>query len=161
MRLVHWLFLVGAALFVSGIGFLVVSARTAQRPAAVAAPVITPVASVKQIMQGIVGPASTVIFESVVTSVTIKGVEEKAPRTDDEWAAVGNSAAALVESGNLLMLGSRAIDSGDWIKMSRAMVDAGVVALKATEAKSPDAVLAAGEAVNNSCDTCHQKYQRR
>jgi hypothetical protein len=160
MRTVHWLFVVSAALFVSGIGFLVVSARTAQRPAAVVqAPVMKPVASVRQIMQGIVGPAATVVFESVSTTVSVEGVKEKAPKTEAEWEAVGNSAAALVESANLMTVGNRAIDA-DWTKMSQALADAGIVALKAIEARNAEALLASGEAINESCNACHRKYSR-
>jgi hypothetical protein len=160
MRVGHWLLVVSMALFVSSIGFLVVSARTAQRPNATeAAPVMKPVANVKQIMQGIVNPAATAVFEAVSTTVSFKGVEEKAPRTDAEWEAVGASAAALVESGNLLMLGSRAVDA-DWIKMSQALADASVVALKAIEAKNAEGLLAAGEGIYDACTVCHQKYLR-
>jgi len=123
-------------------------------------PAVTPVASVKQIMQGIVEPAATAIFESVMTRVSFAGIEETAPRTDEEWEAVGASAAALVESGNLMLMGSRAIDRDDWIKMSQALIDAGNGALRATQAKNAEQLLAAGEAVNNSCESCHRKYQR-
>jgi hypothetical protein len=118
-----------------------------------------PVASVRQIMQGIVGPAATVVFESVSTTVSVEGVVEKAPKTEAEWAAVGNSAAALVESANLMMVGNRAIDA-DWTKISQALADAGVVALKAIEAKNAEALLASGEAINESCNACHRKYSR-
>jgi cytochrome c556 len=44
--------------------------------------------------------------------------------------------------------------------MAKAMADAGMVALKATQAKDAAGVLAAGEAINTSCDNCHLKYQR-
>jgi hypothetical protein len=160
MRTVHWLFVVSAALFVSGLGFLVVSARTAQRPEAVVQPpVMKPVATVRQIMQGIVGPAAKVVFESVSTTVSFEGVEEKAPKTDAEWEAVGNSAAALVESANLMTVGNRAIDA-DWTKISQELADAGIVALKAIEAKNAEALLASGEAINESCNACHRKYLR-
>jgi len=161
MRMVHWLFVVSVALFVSGISFVVAGARTARAaPVVEAAPVTTPVASVKQIMKGIVAPAATTVFNSVSTTVSFKGTEEKAPQTDEEWEQVGTSAAALIESGNLLLMGSRAVDQGEWIKMSQALIDAGKVALKATEAKSAEGVLGAGEAINTSCDNCHRKYQR-
>ena len=162
MRTVHWLFVVGVALFVSGIGFVIAGARSARREPAVTAQVATgtPVASVKQIMRGIVGPAAKVVFESVSTTVSVRGTEEKAPQTEEEWDIVGTSAAALVESGNLLLMGGRAIDQGDWVTMSRALIDAGKVALSATQTKSNEQVLAAGEKVNTSCDTCHRKYQR-
>jgi hypothetical protein len=162
MRTIHWLFVVGLALFVCGIGFVIAGAREARRVPVVDAslPTVTPVASVKQIMKGIVAPAATTVFNSVSTTVTTKGTEEKAPETDAEWEEVGNAAAALSESGNLLLMPGRAIDKGEWVKMSQAMIEAGKGALRATQAKSPEQVLAAGEAVNTSCDNCHRRYQR-
>ena len=149
-------------MYLGGIAFVIAGARAARRvaPAEAAVATVTPVATVKQIMKGIVGPAATAVFNSVSTTVTSKGIEEKAPQTDEEWEALGNSAAALVESGNLLLIGSRAIDQGDWVKMSEKMIEAGKATLKATQAKSAEQVLAAGEAVNTSCDDCHRKYQR-
>jgi hypothetical protein len=164
MRTVYWLFVVSVALFIAGIGFILAAGRMRQTaPAAAATPVVAvrPVASIKQIMNGIVGPGANAVFNSVSTTVTQKGIEEVAPRNDEEWAALGNNAAALAEAGNLMMVDGRAVDSGDWIKMSQALVDAGMKTLKAVEAKSPEAVLTAGETVNASCDNCHAKYQRQ
>ena len=161
MRTVHWLFAVSVALFVAGLGFVIAAGRTAQRATPVEAPRTTPVASIKQIMDGIVAPAATVVFGAVGTVVTAAGVTETAPHTDEEWAVVGNSAAALVESGNLMMMQGRAVDTGDWTTMSQAMIDAAMVALKAVEAKSPDDVLGAGEALFMSCDSCHMRYRRQ
>src|SRR5688572_14141113 len=163
MRTVHWLFGVSVALFISGIGFIIASARSRPVEAAAApapAAALTPVASVKQIMVGIVTPAAYTVFDSVATIVDSKGVQEKQPRTDEEWAAVGAGAAALIESANLLLMGNRPIDQGDWVTMTKAMADAGQTALKAAEAKNPEGILAAGETINMTCDTCHEKYSR-
>jgi hypothetical protein len=162
MKIVHWLFVLSVALFLSGLGFIVAGERAARRAPAVetAAISLTPVASVKQIMEGIVGPAAMVVFNSVGTTVSAKGTEEKAPHTQEEWDVVGNSAAALIESGNLMLMGSRAVDKGDWLKQSQALIEAGKVALKAVQDKNADQLLASGEAVNTSCDACHLKYQR-
>ena len=161
MRTVHWLFGVSVALFISGIGFIIASGRTAQvEAAAPPAPSLPPVASVKQIMAGIVTPSAYVVFDSVSTIVDAKGVQENQPRTDEEWARVGANAAALIESANMLLIGNRAVDQEDWVKMAKAMADAGQIALKAAEAKSPEGILEAGETINHSCDNCHQKYQR-
>jgi len=161
MRTVHWLFLVSAALFISGIGFIIASARTPRvEAAAPAAPSLPPVASVKQIMAGIVMPSAATIWDSVSTIVDAKGVQDNQPRTDEEWAAVGAHAAALVEAANMLTVGTRAVDQGDWVKMSKAMADAAHTALKATTDKSPEGILAAGETINETCDNCHQKYSR-
>ncbi len=160
MRIIHWFFLVSVALFVSGIGFVVAGARTTQQAAPAEAPAMTPVASVKQIMNGIVAPGAKAVFESVGTIVSAAGIEERRPQNDAEWAALGDSAAALVESGNLLVIGDRAVDQGDWVKMSKALSDASMMALKAAEAKNADGILEAGSIINTSCDNCHQRYQR-
>ena len=161
MRTVHWLFLVSVALFISGIGFIIASARTPRvEAAAPAAPSLPPVASVKQIMAGIVMPSAATIWDSVSTIVDAKGVQDNQPRTDEEWAAVGAHAAALVEAANMLTVGTRAVDQGDWVKMSKAMADAAQTALQATTDQSPEGILAAGETINVTCDNCHQKYQR-
>ena len=161
MRVGHWLFLVSAALFIVGIAFLVAGTRTIDERPAVEAVVTTPVASVQQIMRGIVAPAASVVFNSVGTTITASGTEERMPRTTEEWNAVGDSVAALAESGNLLMLDGRAIDKGDWMTMSRALMDGARVALKAIEAKNVEALFGSGETINASCDSCHQRYQRQ
>jgi hypothetical protein len=100
------------------------------------------------------------VFDSVSVTTTKDGTEERMPRTDAEWDAVGNAAAALIESGNLLLMPGRAVDAGDWVKMSQALMEASTVALEATKAKSVDQLFESGEAINESCDTCHTKYQR-
>jgi len=121
-------------------------------------PAFKPVASVKQLMQATIEPASEVVFEAVGTVVSSSGVEEIAPKNDEEWAAVRNSALTLAESGNLLMIGNRARDRGDWMKMSQALVDVGAVALKAAEAKNPQALFEAGGEVYEVCQRCHRRY---
>jgi hypothetical protein len=161
MKTIHWLFLVSVVLFISGISFIVAAARTSGGAVPVSAPPTTPVASVKQIMKGIVGPAATAVYNAVGETETSKGVERWAPKTDADWETVGNSAAALIEAGNLLLMGSRVVDRQDWVKLSRMMIDGAKQALTATQAKSADGVMASGEPINNSCDACHEKYQRR
>lgn len=123
-------------------------------------PAFKPVASVKQLMQATIEPASEVVFEAVGTVVSSSGVEEIAPKNDEEWAAVRNSALTLAESGNLLMIGDRARDRGDWMKMSQALVDVGAVALKAAEAKNPQALFEAGGEVYEVCQRCHRRYRK-
>ncbi|MEQ1575647.1 MAG: hypothetical protein ABL993_15515 [Vicinamibacterales bacterium] len=161
MRAVHWLFVVSVALFVCGIGFVVIGARPSRDAAPADAPALTPVASVKQIMGSIVSPGANAVYNAVGSSVTAKGIETIAPKNDEEWATLGNTAAALVEAGNLLLIGDRAVDRGDWVTMTREMMAAGTEVLKATEKKDADAVLNAGSNLNTSCDNCHQKYQRQ
>src|SRR3954470_13538475 len=89
-------------------------------------PAFKPVADVKQLMVAAVAPSADVLFDSVGTIVSVSGVEEIAPKNDEEWANVRNHALVLAESGNLLMMDGRAKDRGDWMKGSQALVAAGV-----------------------------------
>jgi hypothetical protein len=163
MRAVHWLFVVSVALFLSGIAFVIAAGRTAQNAAPVEEerPVFVPVASVKQIMAGITGPAATVVYNAVGTVINIEGVKEIEPKNDEEWAVVGNNAAALVESGNLMLMEGRAVDNGDWVTMSKALIEAATVAVKAAADKDKEGILTSGAAINTTCDNCHERYQRQ
>jgi len=165
MKTVYWLFVVSVALFISGIAFVIAGERTARAatPAAAAAvaPDVTPVATVKQIMIGITNPAAFVVYEAVGTKSSAKGIEEIAPQNDEEWAKVGSAGAAVVESGNLILMGNRAIDKGDWVKMTNDMIEQGKKAMKAAEAKDKDGIVAAGGDLNTTCDNCHARYSRQ
>ena len=134
---------------------LVFAAACARQPA------FKPVASVQQLMQATIHPASEVVFEAVGTVVSASGVEEIAPKNDEEWTNVRNNALTLAEAGNLLMIGNRARDKGDWMKLSQALVDVGVVALKAAEAKNPQALFEAGGEVYEVCQRCHTRYWKQ
>jgi hypothetical protein len=123
-----------------------------------APPPFVPVGDVQQLMEMVIDPAADIVWESVGTIVTFDGTEEIFPRSDEEWSTVRNSAMVLAESGNLLMVGDRAKGEGPWMIMSQALVEAGMVALEAAEAKDPEAVFAVGEQIYNACETCHVLY---
>jgi hypothetical protein len=163
MRTLHWFFVIAMALFIGGLGFIIAGARMARRAPGAAAPaaaVAAPVASVKQIMIGIVDPASKAVFSAVNTIETKEGTQEIAPRNDAEWTAVGSSAAALIESGSLILAKGRAIDQGDWATFTKAMIDSSQSALRATQAKNPKDLFNASGDIYDACTKCHTKYQR-
>lgn len=163
MRTQYSLFLVSVLLFVSGIGFVIASGRSARSaaPASAAAPAAAPVATVRHVMQAITMPAAATIWDSVSTIVDAEGVHENQPRTDEEWAVVEANAAVLVESANMMLTDSRAIDRGDWVKFANALRDSATTALTAAQQKDPQGILAVGEVINESCDACHERYQRQ
>ena len=165
MRTVNWLFGISLLLFISGIGFIIASERTARAAtpatAAAAAAEVTPVATVKQIMIGITNPAAYAIYEAVGTKTTSKGIEEIAPQTDEDWAKVESAAAAVAESGNLMLTGNRAIDKGDWVKMTHDMMDKAKLAMAAAKAKDKDKIVETGGDLNVTCDNCHARYSRQ
>ena len=109
-------------------------------------------------MDGIVSPASNTVYKSVSIIISFEGLQENQPRSEEEWRAVEGAAAALVEAGGLLMVEGRARDQEMWKKISQAMIDASLISMKAAQARDKDALLASGEALNASCDSCHQAY---
>lgn len=94
-------------------------------------------------------PASDAIFD----------VGPDAPENDAAWTVLRTNALVLAESGNLLMLGSRAKDTERWMEISKAMVDAAMLARKAADAKDIDALLKASDQIVTTCMRCHEPYR--
>ena len=58
-------------------------------------------------MLSVIDPAADAIWESVATIVTHDGVEERRPRTDEDWEALRHEAVRLVEATNLMLMMDR------------------------------------------------------
>ena len=116
------------------------------------------VADTDVLMESVIEPNADVIWLSVGTIVTAAGEEHIRPQTEEEWTKVRNAAVAVSEAGNLLMMEPRARDVDEWMRLSKAMVDTGAEAIKAAEAKDPDAVFEAGAQIYAVCSNCHAKY---
>ena len=149
----QWILLLSGVMFLTSIWFLLAGAGAPGSGART-----EPVATVKQVMTGLVSPASTTVYRSVSIVVSAEGIQENYPRSDEEWDAVSGAAAALAEAGGLLMVEGRARDQDQWITISQAMIDASLISMKAAQAKDKEALLASGEALNDSCNNCHQLY---
>jgi len=116
------------------------------------------VADTDVLMESVIEPNADVIWLSVGTIVTAAGEEHIRPQTEEEWTKVRNAAVAVSEAGNLLMMVPRARDGDEWMRLSKAMVETGAVAIKAAEAKDPDAMFEAGAQIYAVCSNCHAKY---
>ena len=122
-------------------------------------PPFQPVADVRQLMAEIIDPAADVVWDAVGTIIDRdEGTNEWFPQTDEEWMVVQNGALTIAEGGNLLMIGDRARDQDLWMRMAQGMIDAGMLAYEAAQARDKDAVFAIGETVYQSCDSCHNLY---
>ena len=127
-------------------------------PAETAKPPFKAVADVKLLMQAVVDPSADGVWDAVSTVMTPAGIEERRPRTEEDWARVRNSAVTLTESGNLLMLEPRAYDNESWMAMSRALVEVSAEVLKLVEARDVDGIFGIGERLNETCESCHVVY---
>src|SRR4051812_4890635 len=102
------------------------------------------VATVKQLHGLMISPASDAVFDA---SANLPGDPKR-------WTAAHDQAIVLAEAGNLLMMGSRARDNDNWMKMSRALVDAAALAASAAEKRDATALEAATDSITMSCETC-------
>jgi cytochrome c556 len=121
-------------------------------------PPFKPVADVKQLMASVIEPAADEYWDAVGTVLDAEGVHEITPQTQEDWDATRNHAYVFTEAGNLLMMPTRAKDNGDWMKFSQALIDTGLKAVRAAEARDRDAVFDAGAEVYDACTQCHAKY---
>ncbi len=114
--------------------------------------------TLKQVMEWVIDPNADVVWDSVKSISNAKGTTEIYPRTDAQWEAVRNSAATLIESGNLLMAQGRAKDDKQWVEYSQRLSRTAELALKASQEKNKDALFDAGGKIYNACRACHDKY---
>ena len=114
-----------------------------------------PVASIEQIMEASVEPASNAVFDA---AAWVNGVQVGGPKNDDDWKMVQANALMLAETGNLLLMGSRMKDQLGWVTRTQAMMDAANEAAKAAEAHDTDAIFNAGTKIYQACLGCHLQY---
>ncbi len=121
------------------------------------APPFVAAADSRQLMLSVLEPAAEVYWDAVGIIVDLEGEYRIEPRTAEEWEAVENAAWVLAESGNLLLLGER-VQGDHWVAMSRSMIDIGMRAVEAAEARDPDRVFEVGGDVYLVCTGCHSVY---
>jgi len=158
--------------------------KTAPAPAATDSPFRLQ-ASIQELMQSVVDPPADALWESVATISSLDGIEERQPRTDEEWATVRRHAMTIIEAANLLVMDGRrvahegkqledahtpgistteeiqkAIDTSRpvFIERAHALQAAGLAALSAIDARDAQALSAAGGALDEACEACHLKY---
>lgn len=132
-----------------------------------------------------INPSAEYLWNAVSTVTSEKGIEEKQPRTDEEWLAAKHQAIILVEATNLLLMEGRQIvtpgekvkdadlpgistpeqirqtidsDRATYVKLVHALHDAGMQALQAIENKNAMALSDAGTGIDTACENCHLKY---
>jgi cytochrome c553 len=106
-------------------------------------------ATVLQLHELLISPASDAVFNAASD-----------PPTDAKgWTAARNQALVLAEASNLLMVGSRVRDNDNWMKMSRALVDAAALAASAADKKDAKALETATDSITVACMECHRPYR--
>ena len=113
----------------------------------------------KDVMRHIVNPAAEAFWARSGEVDDEKGANDRTPKDDENWKISLDSAAQLVEAGNLLQMEGRARDpKGPWMKYSVQLTNAGLAAMAAAQAKNHDKTFDAGSAIYDSCFACHSRY---
>lgn len=112
----------------------------------------------RDLMAGMIDAAADALWDAVGTILDEEGETYWEPETEEDWLAVTGAAMTLMESGNLLMLGTRKRDDETWIQYSQEMIDASAIALDAAQRRDAQAVFDSGEIVYTACNNCHNLY---
>lgn len=88
-----------------------------------------------------------------------------APKTDAAWANLEEHATQVAAAGALVSLAGTGThdlvwtESAGWKKWSRALSEAGLAALKASQEKNMDALVAANGQLVEACEGCHKEFK--
>jgi cytochrome c556 len=140
-------------------------------------------ATIKDIMDSMVDPSGDFLFESVAEIADERGVTEKAPQTDQEWAQVRRHALVLLEAPNLLAMEGRKVarphersnnpqvelqpediqksvdgDRPSFVRRAQQLQESAEMVLKAVDSRDPTALFHAIESIDRACENCHLHY---
>jgi hypothetical protein len=150
------------------------AAKTADSPL-----VIT--ATIKELMDSTVDPSADGLWDSVAVVASRKGVDDRQPRTDEEWKAVRRHAITLIEATNLIVMeGRHAAPQGTrpgegelapeeidrriaasrpaFVQFAHGLRATAVKALEAIDRKDAAALLQVGGDIDEACEACHVTY---
>jgi hypothetical protein len=106
------LFAAAGLLLVSALLFQQCTSTPTPAPAA-AQPDLTPIVSIKELMENIIDPIADNIFDAVSSDISAKGVVDIKPTTDEDWAKIRIGAVTLAEGTNLLKIVRPVAPPGD------------------------------------------------
>jgi len=138
---------------------------------------------IKEIMLNVVDTNADIVWLSVTTTASAKGLIETRPQNDAEWARVRQAAVTLAEAANLLMIPGRHVarpgeksqtpgvelepaemealinkDRPAFYKHAKALYDAAMLAGDAIDKKDANKVFEVGENIDSACENCHKSY---
>ena len=145
-------------------------------PPAAETPAFTPRphATLAQMMRGIPFTFSNVVFDAQSEDPAaprspseVRGATETFKNVYGGWQEVENSALALAEAANLMMIPGRLCENGKPVpiheatyrKAAEGLAVAGRAAYKAAQSKSLDAMIEVSETVSIACSNCHEPYR--
>lgn len=147
-----------------------------QTTAAPDTPAAKPHMNMLQLMRAFPFPHSNVLFDAQGKdpegAEKTKSMVFSVYRWEDSdvyagWPGVENSALALAETANLLMVPGRLcangkpapVDREDWKRYSQGLIEAGEAAYRAAQSKDLDAIVEVTDKITDACSSCHDVYR--
>jgi hypothetical protein len=146
---------------------------------------ITPIVSVKELMQFMIDPISDNVFDAVYWDSSKSGVVKHVPKTQDDWDRVMTGAVSLAEGIELLKVPRPWAPPGDvnnstgpnppelspaqiqakldkdpvlWEAKIQALRNAALEIVEVAKKKDADALFVASEDIDEACEACHLEY---
>ena len=143
-----------------------------------------PTIPITVVMDSIVMPSAQILWDSVAVNVTIDGIQETKPETDEDWERLRRTAVTLAEAANALMIPGRAVtpkgqeevdpSDGDlstaaveqllvnerpaWIAHARALHEVAMQTIQVIDAHDVDGLSEVGGAIDAACESCHVQF---
>lgn len=135
-----------------------------------------PHGTLAQMMRGIAFPSANLVFDvqthdpgapKAVGRRPEAGATETFANIYSGWETFENSALALAETANLLMIPGRKCENGrpvpvereDFRRFSQGLVEAGRAAYKAAQTRDQEKAIEATNQVADACAACHEIYR--
>ena len=152
------------------------------------APPLTPVLSVRELMEHIIDPTADWIFDAAVIDVTSQGVKTTVPTTDEDWLRVERGVLLLAEASNLLKMPRAMAPAGAaasiplkpgepapelspaeieakvnanrdlWNKHADELRTVALASLTVVKARNVDGLFQIGSDIDRACENCHLEF---
>jgi len=143
---------------------------------------IPPDATITEIMDGIIRPATDVLWGATAVYVTEQGEDDRSPKNDEEWNVVDQSriamekaVAAIVEPGRKVDVPGAPVSSNEdlnpaeiealiqrepevWAAKAHALGETMQQAKAAIAARDVEALSEVGGYIDEACEGCHQHF---
>jgi hypothetical protein len=116
------------------------------------------VVETKDLMEHVMERQADIVWGATGAIITAEGVEERKPKTEEDWIAVKAAAINLTETGNLLMIAPRAQDGDRWMDSAQKMMAQGQRMIAAIDRKNTQEMFDVGSDLYDTCTNCHMHY---
>jgi len=153
-----------------------------------APPALTPVLSVKELMEHIIDPTADWIFDAAVVDVSAGGTTTTVPKSDEDWLRVERGAMLLAEASNLLKMpramapagtaGATSLNTGEpvpelspaeieakvnanrdlWNKHADELRSVALASLAIVKTRNVNGLFQIGSDIDKACENCHLEF---